>query len=328
GRSRAACEQRGRGRVYLDFLLQVCRRVRDRGVRPMFWADVILQYPELVPQLPRDAVAVAWGYEAGHPFEEEAARLAQAGLEFYLCPGTSSWQSLVGRVPNLLANLREAAAAGLRHGASGLLIADWGDFGHWQPPCTAWPGWVAGAGHAWRADAEPLDLAGLVDRCMLREPGAGVGRALADLGRLESLTGAQVMNGTSWFFLLRHAHEPWTPIQGLTAEGLRRTEVRAVEISAGLTEPARCADRTLLALEELRWAADLTAWACRLGRGRMQAGEGRQLADLPAAVRASLARGIRPLIERMRELWLRGSRPGGLADSARRLQDLATLLGG
>lgn len=330
GRSRAACAERGAGRVYLDFLLEVFRRVRDRGVRPMFWADVILQHPELVPELPRDAVAVAWGYEAGHPFEEQAAQLAAAGLEFYLCPGTSSQQSLVGRVQNLRANLREAAAAGLRHGASGLLIADWGDFGHWQPPCTAWPGWVAGAGHAWRADAEPADLAGLLDRCMLSEPGAGVGAALVNLGQLESEIGAQAVNGTAWFFVLRHAHEPWPTgqVQGLTAEGMRRAAVRAAEISLGLTEPAHCGARTALASQELRWAADLTAWACRLGRARVQAGEGRQLSDLPAAERVDLVAGLRPLIERMRELWLRGSRPGGLADSARRLEDLATLLGG
>ena len=48
-------------------------------------------------------------FDQGHPFEEQAARLGSAGLEFYLCPGTSSWQSLVGRVPNLRANLSEAA---------------------------------------------------------------------------------------------------------------------------------------------------------------------------------------------------------------------------
>jgi len=328
GRSRAVCEERGTGRVYLDYMLEVFRLVRERGARPMFWADVILQYPELVSELPEDAVAVAWGYEAGHPFEDQAAQLAQAGLDFYLCPGTSSWQSLVGRVPNMRANLAETAAAGLRHGATGLLITDWGDFGHWQPPCTAWPGWVAGAGHAWRADADTRSLADRVDRCMSLDPDADIGQTLLDLGELERETGAQAVNGTSWFFILRYAHEPWpsSHVQGLTQEGLRRAEVRAVEISAGLIERAQCSERTALAREELRWATDLTAWACRLGRARVEAGEGRHLADLPAGVRASLVRDLSPLLERMRELWLRGSRPGGLTDSVGRLEDLARLM--
>ena len=137
---------------------------------------------------------------------------------------------------------------------------------------------MAGAGHAWRADADTVELAALVDRSMLCEPGAGVGRALAELGQLERETGAQAVNGTSWFFLLRYAHEPWpsSHVQGLTAEGMRRAEERAAEISARLTAPARCGASATLALEELRWGADLTAWACRLGRARVEAGERRR----------------------------------------------------
>jgi hypothetical protein len=187
---------------------------------------------------------------------------------------------------------------------------------------------VAGAGHAWRADADTGSLAALVDRFMLSDPGAGVGQVLAELGELESETGAQAVNGTSWFFLLRYAHEPWpsAQVQNVTAEGMRRAEARAKSISEGLAEHGACSTRAALALEDLRWASDLTAWACRLGRARVDAGEGLHLVDLPAEVRGSLVADLFPLLERMRELWLRGSRPGGLADSVGRLEDVAQLL--
>ena len=80
GRSAAAVKEKGEGRVYLDFLLKVAELVRKRGKRPMFWGDVILRHPELVPELPKDLIALDWGYEGNHPFMDEAAKFAAAGL--------------------------------------------------------------------------------------------------------------------------------------------------------------------------------------------------------------------------------------------------------
>ena len=67
-----------------------------------------------------------WGYEAGHPFEQQCALIAEANVPFYVCPGTSSWNSLTGRLDNATKNLYEAASAGANHGAMGYLVTDWG----------------------------------------------------------------------------------------------------------------------------------------------------------------------------------------------------------
>ena len=112
GRSAAAVAERGSERVYLDFLLQVHALVAARGHRMQFWGDIIIEQPELIPELPADAIALEWGYEADHPFAEHARRFAASGLEFYVCPGTSSWNSLAGRADNALRNLALAAVAG------------------------------------------------------------------------------------------------------------------------------------------------------------------------------------------------------------------------
>ncbi|HBJ59260.1 MAG TPA: glycoside hydrolase, partial [Verrucomicrobia bacterium] len=99
---------------YLGFLLQVCEIVRKHGKRPMFWGDIVLKHPELIGRLPKDLVALDWGYEGNHPFERECAAFAASGLDFYVCPGTSSWRSLGGRVENMRENLEAAEAAGRR----------------------------------------------------------------------------------------------------------------------------------------------------------------------------------------------------------------------
>ena len=152
GRSKEVCQQRGKERVYLDFLKEVHALARRHGKRIQFWGDIIVKRPDLVDDLPKDAIALEWGYEADHPFGEHGKIFAESGLEYYVCPGTGSWFSLSGRTRNTLLNLASAAREGFRHGASGYLITDWGDHGHWQPPPVSYLGFLAGAGFAWRPD--------------------------------------------------------------------------------------------------------------------------------------------------------------------------------
>jgi len=149
GQSKALCERRGQGRVYLDFLKRVHREVRQRGRRMMFWGDIILHHPELIPQLPPGVIALNWGYEANHPFVKETAQFARVKVPFYVCPGTSTWMTLIGKHDNAFANLRAAARAGRKHGAIGYLNTDWGDGGHPQPLAVSWLPMLMGAAVSW-----------------------------------------------------------------------------------------------------------------------------------------------------------------------------------
>ena len=124
GQSKRLCERRDKGRVYLDFLKQIHREVTKRGRRMMFWGDIVLHHPELIKSLPKNVIALNWGYEANHPFEKEASTFAKSKIPFYVCPGTSTWMSLIGRHDNGFVNLALAAKAGLKHGAIGYLNTD------------------------------------------------------------------------------------------------------------------------------------------------------------------------------------------------------------
>jgi hexosaminidase len=132
GRSKADVDARGKGRVYLEFLLKIYERVQARGRKMQFWGDIINQYPELVPEIPKDTIALEWGYEAGHPFAEKSELFAKSGIPFYVCPGTSSWLTISGRTENMLGCIRNSVENGLKFGAIGVLNTDWGDLGHWQ----------------------------------------------------------------------------------------------------------------------------------------------------------------------------------------------------
>ena len=69
GRSKAEVDARGEGPVYLEHLLKIYRTLQRRGYRMQFWGDVLIRHPDLVRELPRDIIALEWGYEANHPFE-------------------------------------------------------------------------------------------------------------------------------------------------------------------------------------------------------------------------------------------------------------------
>ena len=52
GRSARAVEEKGAGRVYLDYLLGIHDLVKRHRRTMHFWGDIIIQHPELVPELP------------------------------------------------------------------------------------------------------------------------------------------------------------------------------------------------------------------------------------------------------------------------------------
>ena len=334
GRSAAAVAERGRVRVYLDFLLQVHRLVTERGHRMQFWGDIILEQPDLISKLPADAIALEWGYEADHPFLEHAQRFAASGLDFVVCPGTSSWNSLAGRTDNALRNLAHAAVAAREAGARGYLITDWGDFGHLQPLPVSYLGFLAGAGFSWNvaAAAHPLGhpWPALLDCHAFGDSSGVTGEAALALGDAYLRTGATQKNGTALFYLLAFPQQDLTHrrYEGLTVDGLTTTERWVEAAVARLGEAHMPEPEGNLVRRELAWVAALLRLACKLGRARLAAGRKVQVPDLPAPTREGLRGELLPLIAEHAEVWLARNRPGGRADSVARLERLARLLAG
>ncbi len=321
GKSKAACAERGVERVYLEHLLRVHALVTARGRRMQFWGDVILQRPELVPELPHDLVALEWGYDAGHPFAEHTERFRDAGLEFWVCPGTSSWQSFGGRAHNGIANLREAATHGARAGAAGMLVTDWGDRGHHQPHCVRDWGLFAGAGFAWNPDAA-LDeerLARLLDAHVYRDAAGELGLAAMELANAYRETGSPATNGSALFFLVAFAPDafphPRTP--GLARAGLERARAAIARAVARVDRSRSARADAEILCAELRWIAAAQTLAADLGLARLEAGAGVPLGGLPARARSDLAERFRAVEDEHARLWHARDRPGGLDESLR-----------
>lgn len=295
GRSAKEVAQKGAGRVYLEFLKKVCALVRERGKRPMFWGDVILKHPDLVKELPCDAVALDWGYEGNHPFESEAAKFKAAGLDFYVCPGTSSWNSLAGRVENMRENVAAAEKAGRLYGAKGLLMTDWGDGGHWQPLAASLPGIVLGGAVAAEGEtANKMDIENDLNSIM----GVPLGGTLLKLGTLYLRGGALRANASELFRILS-SDRGYSRHPGLTDSVL--SEVSAIaencrHAAAAYASESLYREGSVWA-REIMYMANLVDAAChRRDMGRLN------------AIRAEHQR-----------VWKLRNREGGLADSLAKL---------
>ena len=340
GRSAEACAERGKVRVYLDYLQQVHALVAARGRRMQFWGDIILEQPELIPELPEDAIALEWGYEADHPFAEHAGRFGASGLEFMVCPGTSSWCSFAGRAENALGNLALAARAGHAAGARGYLITDWGDYGHLQPLAVSWLGFLAGAGFAWNVGtaAEDADETGVergrwaerLDRLVFADEAGRMGAAALALANAYLHTGARQKNGTALFYLVAFPHQDLEHrrYRGLDAGLLAATAQRVEAAVAELAAARPGAADGEIARQELAWTGRLLAFACRLGIARLEAGTTVPVPELPPPVREALAAELAPLVAAHEPVWLARNRPGGRAESVARLERLLGMLTG
>jgi len=272
GQSKKLCELKGKGRVYFNFLKKIHSEARKRGKTMMFWGDIILKYPALIRELPKDVIALNWGYEANHPFAKEAAKFAKAKIPFYICPGTSTWQTLIGKHDNALANLHAAAKAGKRFGALGFLITDWGDGGHPQPLAVSWPMLAAGASLAWNTRSlNERELSGVLSRDVFEDSTNRIATAAWNLGLAHKKLGVNALNETPLGTVIA-APKP-TDRELFCRNGLKWfAKIPAAKIKAALQEIEK--QRTILAqakpdsssgkilAQELDLAASMAAQSC------------------------------------------------------------------
>jgi hypothetical protein len=315
GKSKTECERRGTTRVYLDFLNQIHYLVFSQGRRMMFWGDIILHNPELIAELPKDVIALEWGYEANHPFDRDGALFAKAGVPFYVCPGTSSWCTIAGRTDNAIGNLRNAAASGLSHGAIGYLNTDWGDHGHMQYLPISYLGLAVGAAYSWCLESNlNLPLPDALDRHVFFDSAGVMGKVAIDLGNVYQSVGKLVGNGSALFRILVPTAAKSNAMEGITADGLAAAQAAIDAAVASLGRAAMAREDAVLIVDEFQNAAAMLRHACRRGRWKLDAA-----AESAAALEAEL----RDMIATHRRLWLARNRPGGLPDSTKRLEDAA-----
>ncbi|MBR5515633.1 MAG: family 20 glycosylhydrolase [Clostridia bacterium] len=154
------CDKRGVGNVYTEYLNKVIDLASEKyGMTPMFFDDIVFKHPEQLANIPKNAIVMQWGYETEHHYDRNCRLLSEQGLRFYVCPGTSMWGSLTGRMNNMVVNITNAAESGAYYGAEGFLLTEWGDDGHPQMPYTTYFPLVVGGYASWNCGNHNNEIA-------------------------------------------------------------------------------------------------------------------------------------------------------------------------
>jgi hypothetical protein len=209
GRTRDAVQQQGYGAVYGRFLTSIHEALRPLHRRLLFWGDMASDHPELVPSLPKDMIAVSWYYDLPRQsWDRYFQPFRQAGIEFWVAPGVSSWNRVYPNNDVALQNIRALVREGQKAGATGVLNTSWDDYGEGLFN-QQWLGVLYGAAASWQSgDSDPAPVIDAYARLFHGDTSGHVAaaeRRLIDAHAL--LRGAGLGDASDRLFWV----DPWSP---------------------------------------------------------------------------------------------------------------------
>lgn len=308
GRSKADCEARSHGVVFSEHVAKVAGIARKLGKKPQFWCD---PHPNEGDGLPKDLVALVWGYEDVDNFHSRTMAHRAVGREVWVAPGTSCWNSTTGRTWNRRGNLDLAAN---ESEAVGFLSTAWGDGGHRQQwPVTLF-GFADSAMAAWSGAGRYDDRAAGLHAFGCAEVGpwlAALGNVDAELCRGER---RRRDGGTYEKRVLRNTTALWQELHTDFFDRRGEGDVSAWEEIAGRLDALQStlpATLSELLARECRHSLAVARWTC--DRAVLRRGE---ISDQMRAGKQALTTRFVDILEEHRNLWLARSRYGGLEESA------------
>lgn len=148
GQSKQEAQRMGVATLYATYVGKLCEHLSQQGHEPMFWGDIAIEMPEILEILPNNVTLLNWQYDP-EATDEKIQLVAKAGAKQIVCPAVWGWNALLPRIDDAWNNIARIARYGLDCGAEGMLVTDWGDFGHINDPRMAVPGMIFGAQYAW-----------------------------------------------------------------------------------------------------------------------------------------------------------------------------------
>lgn len=316
GCSKVACEELGKGTVYVNYLNQLLRITERKQLKVQIFSDMLFQYPDILSQLPRDLTLLNWGYETDHPFDAEHAKLQQAGLPFQTVVSTCCFASISGRWANARGHMLKGAVSALKYGATGYHITEWGDMGHAQQALMPIPSYIYGAALAWGVqDNQAINVEYWLSRLYCFEDQLAAKWTIG-LQNIYIESGINCPNCAFFGPLLfdqaslRHVNIA----TNVTVSGMQRCLNTLAQCVAELSHVKDLHQR-----EQLCWTAKALTHACELTLALLEA-KTRDVTALPCLVKQRLAIALTPLIVHYQSLWLKEHRVGGLQDSVGRLK--------
>jgi hexosaminidase len=156
GQTKQLIAEKGLGPVYLAHIAKLDEMLKPYKKQTMFWADIAEKFPQLLPTLPKDLIAVIWTYDNAPSYDNRLKPFQDAGLPIFVSPGITNWRRVYPDFNYSFLNIRNLTRDGQKYGALGALNTDWKDMGE-ELGGMDWPGLVFGAACAWQPGESSIE---------------------------------------------------------------------------------------------------------------------------------------------------------------------------
>ena len=143
--------------LFVKQLTAVAELFQKHGKTVMAYDDIVVKYPETIPNLPPGLIAVAWYYTSEDPtYKRWLGPLIAHHIPHVVQPGVTSYDDIAPDFAKTFENIDTFLAAGRRSGALGLVNSVWADDAQLLFRMSL-PGIAYGAAAPWQA--VPMDRA-------------------------------------------------------------------------------------------------------------------------------------------------------------------------
>ncbi len=143
--------------LFVKQLSAVANLFMQRGKTVIAYDDIMVKYPEVIPQLPKGLIAVAWYYTSEDPtYKRWLGPLEAHHIPHIVQPGVTSYDDIVPDFDTSFENIDTFLAAGRQSGAMGLVNSIWADDAQLLFRMSL-PGMAYGAAAPWQS--APMDRA-------------------------------------------------------------------------------------------------------------------------------------------------------------------------
>ncbi len=128
GYSKNLVDSLGYAEVYKRHILRIYEEVKKYNVQLMIWGDVVLSYPELLDELPKDIILAAWEYSEFVDVEKIITPLINKGYKVIVSPGVLNSNRLMPNYSVTFSNIAFFSSTPKKN-ILGMLLTVWDDGG-------------------------------------------------------------------------------------------------------------------------------------------------------------------------------------------------------
>lgn len=187
--------------LYVDYMLKCYEEIKKYNKTPMIWGDVLVKHPHAWDRIPKDMYFIDWGYDAPYSFDKHAKDLKAKNVKFMAAPATTSWCSFHGRFLDWFENIENAVDSVVKYDGKGVILTDWGDFGHLQFLSCSYAPLVYMGLYSWsKQEGVILNVREYLNKFIFDDKNKIIGDLLMSLGEYSRYETEYGFNGTKTFY--------------------------------------------------------------------------------------------------------------------------------